>query len=43
MTKPNTILSLRDLSRDFSGKFAVKNVNLDIKEGELFTIVGPSG
>lgn len=43
MTKTDTILSLRNLSRDFSGKFAVKNVNLDIKEGELFTIVGPSG
>lgn len=43
MTKTDTILSLRNLSRDFSGKLAVKNVNLDIKEGELFTIVGPSG
>ena len=43
MTKTDTILSLRNLSRDFGGKFAVKNVNLDIKEGELFTIVGPSG
>ena len=43
MTKPNVILSLRGLSRDFSGKIAVKDVNLDIQEGELFTIVGPSG
>jgi len=44
MTDANTILSLRDLSRDFGGgKIAVKNVTLDIREGELFTIVGPSG
>jgi spermidine/putrescine transport system ATP-binding protein len=43
MTKSETILSLRDLSRSFGTKTAVKNVTLDIKEGELFTIVGPSG
>jgi spermidine/putrescine transport system ATP-binding protein len=43
MTKNETILSLRDLSRTFGNKHAVKDVTLDIKEGELFTIVGPSG
>jgi spermidine/putrescine transport system ATP-binding protein len=43
MTKSETILSLRDLSRSFGNKAAVKNVTLDIREGELFTIVGPSG
>jgi spermidine/putrescine transport system ATP-binding protein len=43
MTSTETILSLRGLSRSFGNKTAVKNVTLDIKEGELFTIVGPSG
>jgi len=43
MTKTETILSLRNISRTFGNKAAVKDVTLDIKEGELFTIVGPSG
>jgi spermidine/putrescine transport system ATP-binding protein len=43
MTKNETILSLRDISRTFGNKAAVKDVTLDIREGELFTIVGPSG
>ena len=43
MTSRDTILSLRALRRDFGAKAAVRDVTLDIAEGELFTIVGPSG
>ncbi|MGE0238731.1 MAG: ABC transporter ATP-binding protein [Parvibaculaceae bacterium] len=43
MTKTETILSLRGVTRTFGAKTAVKDVTLDIREGELFTIVGPSG
>ena len=43
MNQPATILSLRSLTRAYGAKVAVKDVTLDIAEGELFTIVGPSG
>jgi spermidine/putrescine transport system ATP-binding protein len=43
MNRANTILSLRGVSRSFGTKLAVKDVTLDIAEGELFTVVGPSG
>jgi spermidine/putrescine transport system ATP-binding protein len=43
MTSSEIILSLRNVSRSFGAKDAVRNVTLDIIEGELFTIVGPSG
>jgi len=40
---PADTLSLRQLSRIFSGKPAVDRIDLDIRLGEFFTIVGPSG
>jgi spermidine/putrescine transport system ATP-binding protein len=42
MTGP-VILSLRGLTKSFAGHAAVDAIDLDIAEGELFTIVGPSG
>ena len=37
------LLQLRSLSKRFGGFTAVDGVDLDIDEGEFFTIVGPSG
>jgi spermidine/putrescine transport system ATP-binding protein len=42
MTSP-AILQLRSLTKSFGGFTAVDGVDLDIDEGEFFTIVGPSG
>ncbi|MFQ5894486.1 MAG: ABC transporter ATP-binding protein [Nitrospinota bacterium] len=42
-----SILSVRNLHKEFSSRgsrvLAVKDLNLDIEEGEFLTIVGPSG
>lgn len=38
-----TILSLKGLTKTFSGHNAVDHIDLEIREGEMFTIVGPSG
>ena len=39
-----TTLSLRNLNKAFSdGDWAVRDVDVDISDGELFVIVGPSG
>ena len=38
-----TILLLNGLTKTFAGHNAVDHVDLDIREGEMFTIVGPSG
>jgi spermidine/putrescine transport system ATP-binding protein len=44
MNKPaGVILSLRGLTKIFAGHAAVNAIDLEILEGELFTIVGPSG
>ena len=37
------ILELRKLTRTFGALTAVNGIDLDIAEGEFFTIVGPSG
>jgi spermidine/putrescine transport system ATP-binding protein len=42
MTSP-AILQLRSLCKRFGGFTAVDGIDLDIAEGEFFTIVGPSG
>jgi spermidine/putrescine transport system ATP-binding protein len=43
MAEAKAILQLRGLTKQFGKLAAVNNVDLDIKEGEFFTIVGPSG
>lgn len=42
-TTSQPILALRDVGRRFGNLNAVDRVNLDIADGEFFTIVGPSG
>lgn len=36
-------ISTRDLSRSFKGVIAVKGLNLSVKTGEIFGLVGPDG
>mgnify|MGYP001288359095 CR=1 FL=1 len=37
-------ISINNLSKIYSNKFhALKNVNLDIKQGEIFALLGPNG
>jgi spermidine/putrescine transport system ATP-binding protein len=43
MNGRSPILQLRKLTKTFGSFTAVKEINLDITEGEFFTIVGPSG
>ncbi len=38
-----SFLSLENVTISFGGIRAVKNVSLDIKEGEIFALVGPNG
>jgi ABC-2 type transport system ATP-binding protein len=38
------IISIKDLSKTYAGGFqALKNVNLDIRRGEIFALLGPNG
>ncbi len=41
--RDGVILFLKGLTKTFGGRPAVDAVDLEILEGELFTIVGPSG
>ena len=43
MASASPILQIINLKKSFGSLNAVDGVNLDIEEGELFTIVGPSG
>jgi spermidine/putrescine transport system ATP-binding protein len=43
MNERPPILQLRGLAKSFGALNAVDGINLDIAEGEFFTIVGPSG
>ncbi len=38
-----TILRLNGLSKKFGGKTVVDHISLDIKEGEIFGLLGPNG
>jgi spermidine/putrescine transport system ATP-binding protein len=40
---PSTILALRGITKAFGAFNAVDGIDLDVAEGEFFTIVGPSG
>lgn len=37
------IIRLENISKVFDGKYAVEDLNLDIKKGEFVTLLGPSG
>ncbi|MEG2451034.1 MAG: spermidine/putrescine ABC transporter ATP-binding protein, partial [Clostridia bacterium] len=41
--KGNIIIELKNVTKTYSGKEAVKNASLTIKRGEFVTILGPSG
>jgi spermidine/putrescine transport system ATP-binding protein len=43
MTERQPILQLRQITKTFGRFVAVDHIDLDIAEGEFFTIVGPSG
>lgn len=43
MAVPNSVLSIRGLSKAFSGQTVLKNFDLDIAHGEFITLLGPSG
>ncbi|GAA0738640.1 ABC transporter ATP-binding protein [Clostridium oceanicum] len=38
-----TIISMSNVTKDFKGKKALKNLTFNIKEGEIFGFLGPSG
>ena len=40
----NTILSIQNLNKVYAGNFhALKNINLQIRKGEIFALLGPNG
>lgn len=43
MTAQPYIVEIKDVSKDFGAMHAVKNVSLNIEEGEFFSLLGPSG
>lgn len=38
-----SVLSLKNLKKQFGGLTAVDNVTFDIEEGEIFGLIGPNG
>ncbi|MCX8027230.1 MAG: ABC transporter ATP-binding protein [Thermodesulfovibrionales bacterium] len=38
-----TLLSIKDLTKSFGGIHALKNINMDIKQGQIVGLVGPNG
>jgi branched-chain amino acid transport system ATP-binding protein len=38
-----SVLSLKNLTKQFGGLTAVNNVTFDIEEGEIFGLIGPNG
>jgi ABC-type branched-subunit amino acid transport system ATPase component len=40
---PTPILEVRGLTKRFGGLTAVKNLNFDLREGEIFGLIGPNG
>ena len=39
----NTVLALRDVSKQFPSHLAVDQVSLQVQRGECFSLLGPSG
>ena len=40
---PFTMLSIQNVSKRFSGVYALKDLNLEIEEGDSFGLIGPNG
>ncbi|WP_319021276.1 ATP-binding cassette domain-containing protein [Brevibacterium aurantiacum] len=38
-----TLLEIRGLGKRFGGLDAVKNVDLDVQEGQITAVIGPNG
>lgn len=38
-----TLLSIRDLTKSFGGIHALKDINMDIEQGQIIGLVGPNG
>src|SRR3990170_351985 len=43
MSDGDKVLETRDLCMDFKGFAAVKNVNLNVRRGEIHALIGPNG
>ena len=43
MTQNDVIIRLENVSKAFGGKQVLDNISLDIKKGEVVTLLGPSG
>ncbi len=43
MGNDSVVISLQNVSKEFDGKYAVENFNLEVKKGEFVTFLGPSG
>ena len=43
MSKADIVLSAENLTKEFSGFFAVQDVNLDVRRGEIHALIGPNG
>ncbi|WP_181171439.1 ABC transporter ATP-binding protein [Mesorhizobium sp. B2-5-9] len=41
--EPRVVLSARGLRRDFAGFVAVRNVDLDVRHGNIHALIGPNG
>ncbi|AHI53533.1 spermidine/putrescine ABC transporter ATP-binding protein [Spiroplasma sabaudiense Ar-1343] len=39
----NSILQIRNITKDYDGKVVLKGISLNIHEGEFITLLGPSG
>ena len=37
------MISVNNISKTFNNKMVLDNISLDVKEGEIISIVGPSG
>ena len=43
VTNNDTIIKIEHLSKSFSDKVVLDDINLDIRRGEFITLLGPSG
>ncbi len=41
--KPEYLLQLKEISKNFSGVYALKNVSLNVRYGEIHALIGENG